>query len=183
MIELTALWLPIVLATVAIFIYSSMAWMMLPHHRPDYAKLEKEDEVMDFVRGLDLADGNYMFPCASSPEDMKSEEMQKKWNDGPRGTLSVMPNHSMGANIGKTFLVWAVSVFSIAYLATMGVTDQATPMLVFRFFATAGLLVYFVALVPGSIWYHSRIQGHLIDAIVHALVLGGLFAWLWPYAG
>ena len=52
MIELTTLWLPIVLATVAIFIYSSMAWMMLPHHRPDFTKLEKEDEVMDFVRGL-----------------------------------------------------------------------------------------------------------------------------------
>ncbi|MDA0589631.1 MAG: hypothetical protein O3C17_16640 [Planctomycetota bacterium] len=181
MVELVDLWLPILLSSVAIFIVSSMCWTMLPHHRPDLQKLDKEDEVIEFVRGLGVADGNYTFPYCGNPEDFKNSDLKKKWEDGPRGLLCTFPLASMGGNMAKTFVVWLLSVFSIAYLATMGITDQAAPLLVFRFFATASLLTYFVAVVPGSIWYHSRIKGHLIDAIAYALIVGAIFAWRWPY--
>lgn len=181
MVELVDLWLPILLSSVGIYVFSSLAWMVLPHHRPDFQKLEKEDEVMDFVRGLGVTEGNFMFPYCGNPKEMNSEEFNKKWETGPRGHLCVFPDCSMGGNMAKTYAVWLLSVFSIAYLATMGITDQAAPLLVFRFFATASLLTYFVAVVPGSIWYRSRIKGHLIDAIACSLIVGAIFAWQWPY--
>ena len=35
MVELTSLWLPILLSTVALFFLSFLAWTVLPHHKPD----------------------------------------------------------------------------------------------------------------------------------------------------
>ena len=45
-----SLWLPIVLSAVGVFIASSVVHMVLPYHRSDYDKLEKEDEVMQALR-------------------------------------------------------------------------------------------------------------------------------------
>ena len=45
---LTALWLPIVLSSIALFIASAVAWMFMPHHKGDFDKLEIEEQIMKF---------------------------------------------------------------------------------------------------------------------------------------
>jgi hypothetical protein len=51
---------------------------------------------------------------------------------------------------------------------------------VFRFFATAGFLVFFSAIVPHAIWFHARIVGHVIESVAYAIIVGVLFAVFWP---
>ncbi len=50
MVYLTALWLPIVLSAVFVFIVSSIIHMVLPYHRSDYKKLPNEESLLDAIR-------------------------------------------------------------------------------------------------------------------------------------
>ena len=53
MVTLAALWMPIVLSAVLVFVVSSIVWMALPHHKSDTAGLPDEAPVSD-----DLPFGN-----------------------------------------------------------------------------------------------------------------------------
>ncbi|HET7871279.1 MAG TPA: hypothetical protein VFL42_02135, partial [Terriglobales bacterium] len=74
MISLTALWLPILLSAVIVFVASSIIHMVLPWHKSDYPKVANEDKLMDAVRPLAVPPGDYMVPRAASMQDMKSPE-------------------------------------------------------------------------------------------------------------
>lgn len=50
MVSVLSLWLPILLSAVFVFIASSLIHMVLGYHNSDYAKLPKQDEVMDALR-------------------------------------------------------------------------------------------------------------------------------------
>ena len=45
MVSISALWLPILLSAVIVFVASSIIHMVLPVHRGDYRKLPEEDRV------------------------------------------------------------------------------------------------------------------------------------------
>ncbi len=47
---LAALWLPILLSAVIVFVASSVIHMATPWHKSDYPKLPNEDRVMDALR-------------------------------------------------------------------------------------------------------------------------------------
>ena len=53
MVGVLALWLPILVAAVLVFVASSIIHMFLPYHRTDYGKVPDEDAVMDAMRGFD----------------------------------------------------------------------------------------------------------------------------------
>src|SRR5229473_569853 len=50
MVSLSALWLPIVLSAVIVFVASSIMYMLLPYHRSDYRKLPEEDKLLAVFR-------------------------------------------------------------------------------------------------------------------------------------
>ena len=50
MVPITALWIPIVVAAVFVFIVSSIMHMALTYHRSDYRQLPHEGEVLDALR-------------------------------------------------------------------------------------------------------------------------------------
>ena len=62
MIPLTALWMPIALSAVLVFLASAVLHMMLPIHRKDYKKLPSEDKIRDAIREANVPPGNYMYP-------------------------------------------------------------------------------------------------------------------------
>lgn len=47
MVELSSLWLPILLSAVIVFVVSSIIHMVSPWHRSDYPKMANEEKVMD----------------------------------------------------------------------------------------------------------------------------------------
>ncbi|MGQ0736860.1 MAG: hypothetical protein ACT4QD_24810, partial [Acidobacteriota bacterium] len=83
MVAVTALWLPILLSAVIVFIASSIIHMLLPYHRTDWKKLAAEDEVMNALRPFKIPPGDYLMPCAGSPDAMKDPAFMEKMNKGP----------------------------------------------------------------------------------------------------
>jgi hypothetical protein len=57
MVPITALWLPILLSAVIVFVASSILHMVLPYHKSDYRKLPEEDKVMDALRAAGVTAG------------------------------------------------------------------------------------------------------------------------------
>src|SRR5258707_14696781 len=88
---LAALWLPILLSAVIVFIASSIMHMVLPYHKNDYSQLPDEDKVMGALRGVGLKRGLYVFPYCTH-QNMKAPETMEKYKQGPVGFLTIMPS-------------------------------------------------------------------------------------------
>ena len=155
-----SLWLPIVLSTVAIFFASFLSWMVVRLHEKDWTKLQHEESFIDHVRGLNLAEGNYMFPGCGSPSDVNTPAFKQKYNDGPRGILQILPVANMGKNLALTMLFFFVCNATFAYLASFALKSEADFITVFRFVATVALLTFASSIVQHAIWFKVRIVGH-----------------------
>ena len=91
MVPITALWLPILLSAVIVFVASSIIHMVLPIHKSDYRKLPEEDRVLDAIRAAGVTPGRiYHFPYTTHKE-MKSPEAVERFKRGPVGLLTVIP--------------------------------------------------------------------------------------------
>jgi len=132
------LWLPILLAGLAVHIASTLAWVVLPHHKPEWKRLDVEDEIQDWLDAKGVAAGQYLFPHTHSSEEMASPEFKAKMEGKCRGMLVLWPKPpSMGVNIGLTILFFMLTSFVIGYLASNGVAAGAEFMNVFQFTAIA----------------------------------------------
>ena len=83
MVSLTALWLPIVLSAVAVFVASSVIHMLLGYHASDFRGLPSEEKVSDAVRAAGVGPGTYMFPHCADHKAMQSPEHIEKMKRGP----------------------------------------------------------------------------------------------------
>jgi hypothetical protein len=159
MTELSALWLPILLSAVVVFVMSSVIHMLSPWHKSDYPKAPNEDKIRDAIRPLAIPHGDYMIPRPSSRADLRSPEFTEKMKTGPVMILTVMPNG----------------------LVSMG--GKAPYIQVFRFAGTTAFIAYSVALWQMSIWYRrawSTTIKATVDGLIYALLTAGVFGWLWP---
>ena len=91
MVPLTALWLPIVLSAVIVFVASSIMHMLLTYHQSDCHQLPDEEKLLASLRTASVKRGLYMFPYGSH-KDMKSPAMQEKLKQGPVGFMTIFPS-------------------------------------------------------------------------------------------
>ena len=78
MVSLAALWLPILLSAIIVFIASSIIHMVLRYHRSEYHALPDEERVLTTLRGLNLKPGRYLFPYCAQQKDMNKPAMVEK---------------------------------------------------------------------------------------------------------
>lgn len=185
MVELTALWLPILLSAVVVFIVSSIIHMATPWHKNDYKKIPDEGKVLDALRPFNLPTGDYMAPQAASMDDMKSAEYADRVKKGPVVILTIRPNEmwNMGATLGMWFLYSIVVGLFAAYIAGRALPEGAHYLQVFRFVGASAFMGYAFALWQQSIWYGkswSTTVKSTIDGFIYALFTAGVFGWLWP---
>jgi hypothetical protein len=184
MVPLTALWLPILLAAVIVFVASSIMHMVLPYHKTDYQRLPDEDKVLAALRAADLKRGLYFFPYCTQKE-MKSPAMIEKYKQGPVGMLTVFPSGppAMPKFLAMWFVYCLVIGFFVAYLTGHTVAPGAHYLAVFRVAGTAAFLGYGLGHLVNSIWAGqpwSVTIKHVIDGLVYGLLTAGTFGWLWP---
>jgi hypothetical protein len=184
MVSLAALWLPILLSAVIVFIASSIVHMVLPYHRSDYQPLHDEEKVLAALRGAGLTRGLYHFPFCTHKE-MKSPAMTEKFKQGPVGLLTVFPSGppALPKFLGLWFVYCLVIGFFVAYLAAHTVTPGAAYLAVFRVVGTAAFLSYGLAHLSNGIWKGlpwSMVMKETFDGLLYALLTAGTFAWLWP---
>src|SRR5215469_3282648 len=142
MVPLTALWLPILLSAVIVFIASSIMHMVLAYHRSDYCKLPDEERVTDALRSAGVTPGRiYFFPYYSFKE-MKSALVVEKLKRGPAGLLTVLPSGppAMGKNLLAWFVYCIVIGIFAAYLASRTLAPGTAYLEVSRIVGTAAFL-------------------------------------------
>ena len=185
MVSITALWLPILLSAVIVFVASSIMHMVLPYHKSDYRKLPDEDRVVDALRAAGVTPGPaYHFPH-STHQEMKSPEVVEKFKRGPIGLLTVIPSGApaMGKYLGQWFAYCVVVGIVVACVAGRTLAPGTPYPAVFHVVGIAGFLAYGLGHVQDSIWKGQTwgvTAKHVFDGLIYALLTAGTFGWLWP---
>jgi hypothetical protein len=179
-----SLWLPILLSAVFVFVLSSVVHMVLTYHRNDFRKLSSEDDVMDALRKFNISPGDYLIPCAGSPEVMRSPEFAEKSKKGPVVFMTVMPSGipSMTGSLVQWFLYCIVVGAFAASTAGCVLGPQAEYSSVFHIAGLTSFAGYALGLLQNSIWYKRSWGATLklmFDGLLYALVTAGTFGWLW----
>jgi hypothetical protein len=184
MVPLTALWLPILLSAVIVFVASSIMHMLLPYHHSDYQRLPDEDKLLAALRAAGLKQGLYIFPFGSH-KDMKSPAMTEKYKQGPVGMMTVRPSGTpaMPEFLGMWFVYCLIIGFFVAYLTGRTLAPGASYLAVHRVAGTAAFLAYGLGQLSNGIWkgqpWGMTIK-EVIDGLIYGLLTGGTFGWLWP---
>lgn len=184
---LSALWMPILVSAVAVFVVSSVIHMMTPMHKSDCRRLPDEGRLLEALRAQSITPGEYMFPGADSMKDMGTPEMQEKYRRGPVGMLTICP--SGPPNMGKSLSLWFLfsllaSVFT-AWVCGHSLRWGAEFGAVFPVAAIAAVVTYSIGNLPDGIWKGtpwSTVAKYIVDGVLYGLATGAVFAWLWPAA-
>lgn len=184
MVPLTALWLPILLSAVIIFVASSLMHMLLTYHRSDYRQLPDEDKLLAALRPAGLKPGLYVFPFCTHKE-MKSAAAIEKYKQGPVGFMTIMPSGppAMPKFLIQWFVYCLVIGFFAAYLTGRTLPAGTHYLQVFRVAGTAAFLAYGLGHLSNGIWKGqswSATTKEVIDGLVYGLLTAGTFGWLWP---
>jgi hypothetical protein len=185
MVTIAALWLPILVATVLVFLASNLVWMVLPHHKGDARPLPEEAPALDVLGRQGLRPGLYRFPWMGSMSQMKQPAFLEKLKRGPVGFVTVMPSgtFSMGRAMGLWVGYIVVVGICVAYLTGRVLPPGTHALQVFRVAGTAAFLAYSGAQLPASIWWGKPIGvalKEILDGLLYALLTAGAFGWLWP---
>ena len=185
MVPISALWIPILLSAVIVFVASSILHMVLPYHKSDYRKLPEEDKVVDALRAAGVTPGPvYHFPHTTH-KDMKSPDVVEKFKRGPVGLLTVIPSGApaMGKYLGIWFVYCVVVGTFVAFVAGTTLSAGTRYLVVFHLTGLAAFLAYGVGQIQDSIW-KGQTWGvtfkHVVDGLIYALLTAGTFGWLWP---
>jgi hypothetical protein len=184
MVPLAALWMPILVSAVLVFIASSIMNTVLPYHRGDYRQLPDEDTLLAVLRGAGLTRGLYIFPFATH-KDMKTPAMQEKYKQGPVGMMTIFPTGpvAMPKFLGQWFGYCLIIAFFVAYLTGHTVAPGTRYLAVFRVAGTVAFMAYGLGQLSNAIWKGqtwSMTIKEVMDGLVYGLLTAGTFGWLWP---
>ncbi|MEO1535073.1 MAG: hypothetical protein AAFS11_05885 [Planctomycetota bacterium] len=174
-----ALWLPVLAATIATMVLSTLAWTALPHHKPDMQEHPKADELAEQVKASDVPPGNYYFPSYGTPKEPGS-----LMQTGPWGNLKIYPAApNMGRNIALTFISLFVIAVFVGYITGQACSPDAAPGRIFQIAMTTAVLCHVFGGTLNGIWFGKRLRFFITDAIdglVYSAATGACFALLWP---
>jgi len=185
MVDWSHLVLPAVLAAVFVFIASSVIHMVLQWHKSEYGKLQNEDEVAAALRKGGASAGQYIFPHCPDHKQAGSEEMQRKFREGPVGFMILRQPGAMklGPFLGKWFVYTIVVGLMAGYVARSTLKPGEHYLAVFRVVGAVSWMAYAWQSPAESIWKGKPWIGtvrDLIDGLIYAALTAGCFAWLWP---
>jgi hypothetical protein len=185
MVSLGALWLPVLLSAVLVFIVSALVHMVLKYHNSDYTRIPNEEAIRSAIRAASPPPAQYIIPYCPEMNEMQTPEMKQKFTEGPVAMLNVMRPGvpSMGRPLTQWFIFSLVLSFFIAYIASHAIPAGAPYLQVFRIVGAIGFLAYGAATAPPSIWMGKPWKitwKEMFDALLYGLVTAGTFGWLWP---
>ena len=175
------LWLPILVSAVLGFIASALIWTVVKWHNVDYRRTADEEAVRAALKGSEP--GFYLLPFCLDPSDFNTPDVQKKFEDGPIGYLTIVPNGipRMGPKLVMMFAYFVVVGIICAYFVSRTAAPGADYLAVFRIAGTVAFIAHSMAIVPESIWFGkpwSVTAKYFVDALVYGLLAGGAFGWL-----
>ncbi|MFT3807062.1 hypothetical protein [Arenimonas sp.] len=182
---LPAVWLPILVAAIGVFVASALIHMLFRWHHSDFRRLPDEDAAAAALRSKPLPPGQYTLPYCDGMKEMQTEEMQKRYRDGPIAVLIVRKPGIPG--MGPILFQWFLLNLAIATIAAMLVLQvvglQAHPHAAGHLVGMISLLAYGCGSVTNGIWFAKpwgTVAKDLLDALIYGTVSAFAFVWLWP---
>ncbi len=175
------LWQPVLATAVVIFIAGAVIWMAMPWHKTDWNKTNDEDAVRNALRGL--APGQYSIPHARDQKDLANPDMQEKFKAGPVGFFTIVPSGlpAMGGKLAQNFAYNLAVAIVCAYFVSRTVAPGADYLATFRVAGAVAFIAYGMAYVQESVWFGrpwTATAKTFLDALIYALLTGGIFGWL-----
>jgi hypothetical protein len=172
--------MPIVASAVLVWLMGALIWTVLPWHKSDFSKTSDEAAVRSALKGL--SPGWYNVPHCNSMDELKNEDMQQKFKDGPLAFITIVPSGlpQMGGKLVSMIVYNLIVAVLCAYMITILGTD-GTYLHVFRIACTTAFIAYGVAYIQDSIWFGRPWANTLksfLDAAIYGLLTGGVFGWL-----
>lgn len=176
-----SLWLPIIVSAAVVFVAGAAIWMALPWHKQDWSETSDEEAVRAALKGT--RPGMYTVPNVKNPADFKRPEVQQKFIEGPQAFIIVVPSGlpKMGGKLAMMFCYNLVVAIVCAYLVSRTLPVGAAYLDVFRVSGTVAFIAYGMAYVQETIWFGRKWSATLttfLDALIYALLTGGIFSWL-----
>ena len=184
MVPVTALWLPILLSAVLVFVASSVIHMFTPWHKGDVRGIPGEDDAMAALRRLNVPPGDYAMPYAGSMEAMRDPAYTAKLSAGPAVFLTVWRGTtSMGPQLAGWFVYSVVVSIFAGYLAGAALPAGAIVPRRLPLRGHDGVRRLRLALPQHSIWWRrnwgSTVRS-MLDGLLYGCLTAGAFGWLWP---
>lgn len=182
MVTLMSLWMPVLISAVVCWLAGAVIWMVLPHHKTDYARVDDEEAAGNVLRNLQP--GQYNIPHIADPSKI-TEADKNRFVEGPVLFLTVlnkgMPN--MGKSLAQQFAYYVLVALLIAYVASATLPAGTDYLKVFQVVGTTAWLAYGFSTLQDSIWFGRPWSFSIkivVDALIYAALTAGIFGWLWP---
>ncbi len=178
-------WLPILCASVGVFLASWLVWMVLPHHKSDWAPFKNEEAVIAAIRAGMTGPGQYQYPHVD-PKNMKDPAVVKRFDEGPVGTVVVCKANSlrMGKSLVLQFLHTLIVATLVAFACYRILGFGAQYLSVLKVGGFIAVLAYIAAIPTQAIWF-GRPWGvtikEMADGVFYGLLMASLLGWLWPF--
>jgi hypothetical protein len=179
--SIMTLWLPIVVSAAVVYIAGAAIWMVMPWHKTEWKKTPAEEAVREALKGC--PPGMYTVPNVRDSADYKRPEVQQKFVDGPQAFITVVPSGlpRMGGKLVMMFVYNLLVATLCAYMVSRTLPPGADYLAIFRISGTVAFIAYGMAYIQESIWFGRQWSSTLMtfaDALIYALLTGGLFGWL-----
>ena len=183
---LLALWLPILLSAVVVFVISSFVHMVFKWHNSEYHGFTNEDAVRAAIRAGNAARGQYVLPYCKDMKEMGGEAMDKKYAEGPVGFVTLAANGPM--NMGRSLGLWFLYSLFVAVVAAFLASqlfglDHGHARAAGKLVGAVSFIAYGFGSISDSVWMArpwSSTFKYLLDAALYGLGSGCVFCWLWP---
>ncbi len=187
-VSLGALWLPIVLAAVLVWLGSSVVWMVFKWHDGDWSRLSSDVDVQDALRKAGVTQGQYMFPYMDMHATDKAaakKAWQERYARGPVGIIHAGKPGSvnMGKMLGQVFILYLAVSFFAAYVAAHALPQGASYLKVFQIVGATSFVAYGLGSFMDSIWFGKSWRAtwlNVLDSLIYCGLTAGAFGWLWP---
>ncbi len=186
MVTIPELWMPIVAASIFVFVVSSILHMVFKYHHSDFRPLPDEAATLERLRSAGVSPGLYHFPYCANHKDMGTAEMKAKFEKGPVGLMTVWPSGppAMGKYLGLWFAYTLLVAVFAAYITGRALPPASDFLAVFRFAGAVAFMAYGVGPVVNSIWKGqpwSATRKEVFDGLLYSLATAAAFGWLWPH--
>ncbi len=188
MLGFGALWLQVLLVTVATFAASAIFWTVMPWHKGEFKALPDEDAVRKALHAQGVTEGQWRIPFSENEADCRQPEFMERFVKGPVGIIQLeKPGpFSLGPRLLKTFALYLVAAFLTAYLLRHCFAPGTEYLIVFRVAGAFAFGLHAFGQAQDAIWFSKswkRVGLQAMDSVIYAMLTAGIFASMWPDAG
>ena len=175
------LWQPILLSAALAFIAGSVIWMAMPWHKNDWSMVADQEGARNVLAGL--VPGQYNLPHCADMKALDDPDMQQRFNEGPVAFITIVPSGlpAMGSKLVLMFAYNLLVAVVCAYFVSRTAAADADYLAVLRISGAVAFIAYGMAFVQDSVWFGrpwSATIKTFLDALIYAVLTGGVFGWL-----